>query len=158
MYVFIIPRLIERKREYGAGCDDAVSWNRRERDVLEHFAAQYRSWLRHAARRYVNREIARIADDPVAEPVRRGGGELLFSLRLLGALDLSINRKRSTEWRVVLPIETRDVCFFLFFIFLFLYWKVQWEFSRLLGVAREDREGLADNLSDTTNCSNAPPI
>jgi len=39
MYVFIIPRLMERKRENGTGCDDVVSWNGRERDVLEHFAA-----------------------------------------------------------------------------------------------------------------------
>lgn len=31
------------------------------------------------------------------------------------------------------------------------YWKMQWGyFSRLLGVACEDREGLTDNLSDTT--------
>lgn len=48
----------ERKRE---GCCDAVVWNGHERDVLEYFAAQYRSWLRRLAQRYVNHEIARIA-------------------------------------------------------------------------------------------------
>lgn len=75
MYVFIIPPAYrERKRE---GCRDAVVWNGRERDVLlEYFVAQYRSWLRRSAQRYVNHEIARIAGDPVAESL---GASIFFA-------------------------------------------------------------------------------
>lgn len=121
MYVFIIPRLIERKREYGAGCDDAVSWNRRERDVLEHFAAQYRSWLRHAARRYVNREIARIADDPVAEPVRRGGGGTsIFSSPSRSLRSIHQPEKKHGVASGASDRDARRMFFFIFYFFVFV--------------------------------------
>ena len=58
--VFIIPQLIEKERKT-EGYRDAVVCNGRERDVLEYFVARHRSWLRHAAQRYVNHEIAGIA-------------------------------------------------------------------------------------------------
>lgn len=89
MYVvFIIPRLIEKEGS-GEGHRDAVVWNGRERDVLEYFAARYRSWLRRAAQRYVSHEIARIAGDPVAE-----SGRLRFSSPSRGLRSIYQSGKR----------------------------------------------------------------
>lgn len=141
MYVvFIIPRLIEKEgsRE---GYRDAVACNGRERDVLEYFVALYRFWLRHAAHRYVNHEIARIAG-------RSGRGVWKASIFFAFPWPqiLSINSKRRS---MASCASDRDARYTLLASILENETGI---FSRLLGVACEDREGLADNLSDTTNC------
>lgn len=130
----------ERKRE---GCCDAVVWNGRERDVLEYFAAQYRSWLRRSAQRYVNHEIARIAGDPVTESL---GASIFFAFSQ-PQIYLSTGKARDGECHF-----RQRRARYTFFCFYNILESATGIFFSLLGVVCRNREGLADNLLDTTNC------
>lgn len=88
--------------------------------------------------RYVNHEIARIAGLSDRRVWRA-------SIFFVFSLDLSINPERPA---MASGASDRDA---RYTFLVSVLENATGIFSRLLGVAREDREGLAGNLSNTTN-------